>query len=85
MRLDLTDFRKVHILNRHAPGAGISGKSEFPSDWDENKILHEISDVATDPSSIVKPGRWGADKIHGTRDGVDIVVENVPPKFKALW
>ncbi|WP_330924931.1 RHS repeat-associated core domain-containing protein [Candidatus Sororendozoicomonas aggregata] len=80
--VDLTDFRKAHILNRHAPGAGKSGKSEFPSNWNESKILHEISDVATDPNSVVKPGRWGADKIHGTRDGVDIVVEMYPPNSK---
>lgn len=80
--VDLTDFRKDHILNRHAPGTGKSDKTEFPVDWDQNKILHEISDVATDPKSKVTPGRWGADRIQGTRDGVDITVDLYPPNSK---
>ena len=50
---DLTDFRKDHILNRHRAGAGKPGKTEFPSTWSDDKILHNVSDVATDPNSVV--------------------------------
>ncbi|OMH38975.1 RHS repeat-associated core domain-containing protein [Motiliproteus sp. MSK22-1] len=76
--VDLTDFRKDHILNRHGPGTGKPGKTEFPADWDDDKILHEISDVATDPKSTVTSGRWGADRIQGRRDGIDITVDLYP-------
>ena len=37
----------------HRPGTGISGKTKFPANWSDEKILHEISDVATDPASKV--------------------------------
>lgn len=80
--VDLTDFRKDHILNRHGPGRGMSDKTEFPANWTDEKVLHEISDVATDPSSTVEAGRWGADRISGTRDGVDITVDMYPPNSK---
>ncbi len=58
----------------HAPGAGKPGKSEFPSGWSRDKILGEISDVATDPISTTSPGRNGRTVVNGTRDGVDIQV-----------
>lgn len=91
--VDLTDPQaRKHILDGdetgggHRHGTGKPGKSEFPKDWSDAKILHEISDVATDPNSkwtqqtgspgakftkSGKPVRW---KVEGTRDGVDITV-----------
>jgi hypothetical protein len=36
--------------------------------------MYEISDVATDPSSIFRTGRGGSTIITGTRNGVDIRV-----------
>lgn len=75
---DLTDDKgKDHILDGdntgggHRAGTGISGKSEFPPNWSDEKILGEISDVATDPASVRTT--QGARTISkGTRDGVDI-------------
>jgi RHS repeat-associated protein len=58
----------------HRSGTGRPGKSEFPSDWSDEKILGEISDVATDPASKRRPGRGGRELVSGTRDGVDIEV-----------
>lgn len=58
----------------HAHGTGKPGKSEFPSGWSRDKILGEISDVATDPNSSRKPGREGTTVVVGTRDGVGIRV-----------
>jgi hypothetical protein len=37
--VDLTDFRKDHILNRHRAGSGKPGKTEFPANWSDSKIL----------------------------------------------
>ena len=82
---DLTDAKaRKHILEGdrtgggHRYGTGKPGKSEFPSNWNDEKILHEISDVSTDPNSIFKAGRGGRTIVDGTRDGVDIrtVIEN---------
>ena len=76
----LDDKGKTHVLDGdptgggHRPGTGKPGKSEFPSDWSDNKITGEISDVATDPKSTRTPGRGGRTIVQGTRDGVDITV-----------
>lgn len=77
-----TSDRRTHILDGdpnnlksggHRFGTGRSGKSEFPATWSDNKIMHEISDVATDPASIRHmEGRHMI--IRGTREGVDIQV-----------
>ncbi|MCI5189801.1 MAG: hypothetical protein D3905_08375, partial [Candidatus Electrothrix sp. AS4_5] len=83
--VDLTDARgRGHILGGdatgggHRYGTGQPGKSEFPSTWSDEKILHEISDVATDPNAAFTASRGGRTIVEGTRDGVDIkvVIEN---------
>ena len=56
----------------HRAGTGKPGKSEFPKEWSDDKIIHEVSDVATDPASVRVPGRWGSTKATGVRDGVEI-------------
>ncbi|PZQ45152.1 MAG: hypothetical protein DI556_23105, partial [Rhodovulum sulfidophilum] len=72
--------RATHILGGdktgggHRHGTGILGKSEFPQGWTDDKILGEISDVATDPNSNRSPGFGGRTIAQGTRDGVDIKV-----------
>ncbi|MHA6902885.1 beta strand repeat-containing protein [Ralstonia syzygii subsp. celebesensis] len=58
----------------HRAGTGKSGKSEFPTNWSDEKLKGEISDVATDPSSVRTPQSNGRIKVQGTRDGIDITV-----------
>lgn len=65
---------------------GMPGKSVFPKNWSGDKIMHEISDIATDPSLQWQQitGRAGADftrggapvrySVTGVRDGVTIKV-----------
>ncbi len=36
----------------HRSGTGKPGKTEFPAIWSDDKIMHEISDIATDPNAI---------------------------------
>ena len=72
--------RRRHILDGdatgggHRPGTGHPGKSEFPTGWSDDKIMHEISDIATDPSLTSTTGRGGRTVTNGTRDGIDIRV-----------
>ncbi|WP_407659598.1 EndoU domain-containing protein [Massilia endophytica] len=76
----LDDKGETHVLDGdatgggHRPGTGKPGKSEFPSNWSDDKIKGEISDVATDPNSTRTPGRGGRTIVQGTRDGIDITV-----------
>ena len=79
--VDLSDpKRRTHILEGdstgggHRAGTGYSGKTEFPQGWTDDRIMHEISDIATDPSSNRRNGRGGRTITEGTRDGVDIRV-----------
>ncbi len=76
--VDLTDFRQAHILNRHMSGAGIPGKTEFPSFWGREQILHNVSDVATDPAVIWGSGKWNSPYAIGVRDSVTIRVDFYP-------
>ena len=76
--VDLTDFRSVHILNRHRAGAGISGKTEFPKTWSDQQILHHASDVATDPKAVTGMGKWDSPYAIGVRDGIEIRVDFFP-------
>lgn len=78
--------RRSHILDGevrpngtfgggHRPGTGFAGKSEFPAGWSDDGIMHEISDIATEPSLVWRAGnRPGDFFVNGTRDGVDIEV-----------
>ncbi len=81
-RTQVSPLRRIHILagdatlqdGGHRPGTGIPGKSEFPADWSDEKIIGEIESVANDPASsrLIQPN--GRIRIEGTRDGVDIRV-----------
>ena len=77
--MDLTGHRSEHILNRHRAGAGKPGKTEFPSEWKDERILHEISDIATDPNAVTGVGKWNSPFAVGTRNGVEIRVDFYPP------
>jgi hypothetical protein len=83
---------KKHILDGdstgggHRPGTGQPGKSEFPEGWSDEKILGEISDIATDPNqqwSDPSP-RNGYVTTTGTRDGVDIQVVYDPERGRIV-
>jgi len=71
--------RTTHILTGDIKGGGHlfpggAGKSPFPQSWSAERIMHEISDVATDPLSVFTPGRGGRTIVTGTRNGIDIKV-----------
>ncbi|PYY43316.1 EndoU domain-containing protein [Curtobacterium sp. MCPF17_046] len=61
---------------RHRHGTGFPGKSEFPASCSDGRIIHDISDVATDPDlEWVPQGEAGTTFIaNGMRDGVAIRV-----------
>ncbi|MBQ5675461.1 MAG: EndoU domain-containing protein, partial [Lachnospiraceae bacterium] len=82
--VDLTDFRKTHILNNHKSGAGKPDKTEFPKEWSDEKILHYVSDVATDPNATWGMGKWNSPYAVGVREGIEIRVDFYPdghPKY----
>lgn len=83
--------RRQHILYGDATGGGhlwpgLPGKSSFPANWSPDKVMHEVSDIATDPNLEWEQitGRVGADttrrgdpvryRVTGVRDGVTIQV-----------
>jgi hypothetical protein len=73
--LDGTVLPNGAFSGGHRAGTGFRGKSEFPASWSDSRVMHEISDVATDPSSTMSPGRRRGDLFAtGSRDGVDIEV-----------
>ena len=55
---------------------GLPGKTPFPRDWGRDKILHNISDVATDPGAVLKVSRHNTSRtvIEGERENVLIRV-----------
>ncbi len=78
--------RTRHILFGEGAGfgghlwPGASGKSSFPSTWSPEKIMHNISDIATDPGIHWKqqapkhPDQFIRYRADGLRDGVNIRV-----------
>jgi filamentous hemagglutinin len=88
--------RTGHILYGDRPGSGghmwpgMDGKTPFPESWSAPKIMHEVSDIVTDPSvkwqnltgsqgslftKAGNPARWGATAV---RDGVKVFVVYEP-------
>jgi hypothetical protein len=74
--VDLTNAEgQGHILDRHGPGRGMPGKSEFPATWTDEGILHQISDIATDSTqSWTPPDARGYITTTKMIDGVDVRV-----------
>jgi len=81
--VDLTEAKRQHILDGdeggpgggHRFGTGKSGKSEFPESWSDDRIIHEISDIATDhKQQWSKPDRRGYITTSKSVEGVDIKV-----------
>ncbi|MFT5455662.1 MAG: YD repeat-containing protein [Myxococcota bacterium] len=77
--VDLTQHRSAHILNRHRAGAGKAGKTEFPGSWSDDRILHQVSDIATDPTAATGVGKWNSPYAISVRDGIEIRVDFYPP------
>ena len=88
--------RTTHILDGNGPGSGghrwpgAPGKTPFPRDWSDARIMHEVSDIATDPAArwTQQTGPAGASTTNSgvpvkfaseaTRDGVPIRVITQP-------
>ncbi|HEV2815303.1 MAG TPA: RHS repeat-associated core domain-containing protein, partial [Solirubrobacteraceae bacterium] len=71
--------RTTHILHGDKTGGGHlwpgrSGKTPFPQSWSADRVMHEVSDVATDPASRVVSTNGSRTVVEGTRDGVVIRV-----------
>jgi Bacterial EndoU nuclease len=75
---DLVGFRSAHILNRHRHGAGIPDKTEFPSTWDDEKIIKEINKIANNPKAPGGMGKWNSPYKTGNVDGLEIRVDFYP-------
>lgn len=76
--VDVTNGRSGHILANHRAGAGKPGKTEFPDNWSDQRVIHQVSDIATDPSLVRQVDNRGTPSVSGTRDGVDITVTFFP-------
>jgi RHS repeat-associated protein len=83
--------RRTHILDGDATGGGhrwpgLPGKTPFPQSWSDDQIMHNVSDIATDPSltpnytkgapgsHYTRAGDPSRYNVVGQRDGVDIKV-----------
>lgn len=78
-----SDFRTNHILYGDKTGGGHlwpgkSGKSVFPEAWDADTVMHNVSDIVTDPNIAWQKGRVikGVQRyeVIGVRDGVKVKV-----------
>ncbi|MGH3740362.1 MAG: EndoU domain-containing protein [Micromonosporaceae bacterium] len=58
----------------HLHGTGRPDKSEFPPDWDEDKIVHEVIDVARRPDRVTKSYSGDSWLATGVRNEVKIRV-----------
>lgn len=63
-------------------GAGKPDKTEFPQSWSDDKILHYVSDVATDPNATWGVGKWNSPYAIGVREGIEIRVDFYPDAYK---
>jgi hypothetical protein len=80
-QLRITAERITHILDGdatgggHRHGTGRAGKTEFPADWDDEKITDALLDVARRPDHQPGHQRWNDRWVaRGMRDDVEIVV-----------
>jgi len=75
---DLIGHRAAHILNRHRFGANKPGKTEFPSTWNDDRILFEVNRIANDPNASGGVGKWNSPYKIGVSDGTRIRVDFYP-------
>jgi RHS repeat-associated protein len=79
---DLVGFRRDHIINRHASGAGKPNKTEFPDTWSNDKIITEVNKIANDPQAPGGTGAYDAPYKTGTVEGIEIRVDFYPSNSK---
>lgn len=90
--LCLPPERAAHILDGdrwgggHRHGTGRPGKTEFPADWDDERIIGQIVDVARFPDAppvLQANHRW---RVQGERDGVaTTVIVHPDGRIWAAW
>ena len=75
----LTTDRRSHILDGdqtgggHRYGAGQRGKTEFPADWTDDRIIGAVLGVAREPGQAPERQHWNDRwRVSGERDGVRI-------------
>lgn len=79
----------MHILDGddtgggHRPGLGISGKSEFPFGWSDDRIIEEVESVANDPTSICMLQPNGRTSVEGMRTG--LLIRVIVSSNGAIW
>jgi hypothetical protein len=75
-----SEGRTTHLLQGDETGGGhlwpgTAGKTPFPQSWSEGRIMHAISDIATDPAAWANAVQQGSRTVLvGSRDGVEIRV-----------
>lgn len=76
----LSAERRVHILEGdrtgggHRNGVGSPGKTEFPADWDDDRIVENVLGVVREPDHAPVRQNWNDRwRVQGRRDGVGIV------------
>jgi hypothetical protein len=81
--LHVAPERAKHILDGdrwgggHRHGTGRPGKTEFPSNWDDDRIIRHVLDAARapdDPPVFQANRRW---RVHGQREdvGINVIVQ----------
>ncbi len=87
-----SEKRTKHILYGDSTGGGHlwpgkPGKSVFPKTWKADKVMHYISDIATDPKLDWKPGRVVKGnqryEVIGVREGIKIKII-IEPKGEGI-
>lgn len=79
---EVSPGRRAHILDGDGDGesgghrwdSAIPDKTKFPREWDDDRIIREISGVALRPDKTPAARRRGGWVCEGTRDGVTIEV-----------
>ena len=79
--LRVSPERRVHILDGdadgggggHRHGVGKPGKTEFPANWDDEKVIATVLDVARKPDKPPTHQDWNDTWLcAGTRDNVEV-------------
>ncbi|RRR95564.1 EndoU domain-containing protein [Glycomyces terrestris] len=94
MRGHISLVDQMHILWGDCDGGGgghhaeadVSGKARFPSDWDCERILSTISEIARNPEHCEERVGGRGEVCTSTRDGVTIsVVTNTDGSVRTAY